>query len=108
MGGFRYIATAVVASAASFAIAATTGWGLGERTTRFINARPGDSVTFIGLDLFCSALRSDPDHTEVGPIIYCSRYSSPTNSRAMGASKYHYYITNATGDRVIYKANRTP
>jgi hypothetical protein len=108
MRGFRYIATAVVASAVSFAIASATGWGHGERTARFLTARPGDGVTFAGLDLFCNVERSDPDHVEAGPVMYCNRYSVKGDSRAMGASRYHYYVTNATGDRITFKVSRAP
>jgi hypothetical protein len=108
VAGLRYIATAVVASAASFVIAAATGWGHGNRTTRFLNARPGDTVTFIGLDLGCSFFRSDPDHHEVGPLLYCDRTSEAGNSRGMGASKYHLYLTTEPPSRRIFVANRAP
>jgi hypothetical protein len=82
--------------------------GNGNHTTRFLNARPGDTVTFIGLDLGCTYFRSDPDHHEVGPILYCDRNSEAGKSRAMGASGYHFFWTNTSGLTRIYRVNRAP
>ncbi len=109
MVAFRYVATALLASAVSFAIAATTGWGHGGiRTHRILTARTGDAVTFVGLDLFCLVNSPDPKHVEAGPVVHCLRQSKPEHSRAIGASKDRYYVTDPSGNRIIYSVGRTP
>lgn len=103
----RYVLTALVASLASFAVAATTGLAFQDGGSPFFTVTPGDSVHFRGLDLFCTTWRNDPDGNEAGPVFYCTRYSD-SDSRAIGGSKYSFFVSDTAGRRVIYTAPRRP
>lgn len=112
MRKFRYVLVAALASACSFGIAATTGWASKEQVTRFFTARVGDSVTFKGVDLFCSLNSHDSSASnDPGPALYCARYSSETSSgssRATVTTLYHYAISDESGARRAYLVSRAP
>jgi hypothetical protein len=91
----------------------STGVALGQqnKSERYVTARVGDSIYVPAVDLYCAVWRSDPDHHEVGPFLYCNRSSASNQgekSRAIGASRYHYLITNATGQYQSYRVSRSP
>jgi hypothetical protein len=70
--------------------------------------KPGDNVTFVGLDLFCRVFPTGADPTAARPELYCSRKSGNGHSRAIVATRFHYYVTDESGVPSVYQASRTP
>jgi hypothetical protein len=85
------------------------GVGIAATQTRFITVRPGTSITFAGLDLFCDYAASDADHHDPGPSMYCERASSiPHGSRSFSVSRYHVNVTTEGGSQIVYRVTRAP
>lgn len=123
----RYLLVAGVTALGCFAVAAGTGWASHRSQANYLlTARPGDDVRFVGLDLVCftspsDASQSDPSvtndpnpaHRDPGPTMACSRWSVykanlGRQSRWMGASNYHYWISGRTGNSEWLRVSRSP
>ena len=96
------VATALVCTML-YAVPATSS------TTARKTIRIGDYVTVPALDLGCATFRKDPNKTEPGPGMYCSRESSAEgeDSAAVYITRYRIIIWNTSGYR-SYRVNRKP
>jgi len=107
---FRKISLVAAASlAASLGIAVGTGWGSHNAAARPVfDAKVGDSIIIRAIDLYCKVYRRDPDRHETGPLMHCRRDSSYQATRAIGASRSHYFVTSPKANRIVYKVSRAP
>ena len=96
----RTFAAVVATADVCFAVSVSTGFASHRSAERYVTVRPGDGITVRGLDLFCSVMRSDPDHHEVGPVMYCNRHSA-RYSRAVSISRFHMELSNASGTYIV-------
>lgn len=106
----RYGLVATVAALATTAVLWTAGAfaSSDQRQAKTVTIRPGQAATFVGVDLFCHIEASDPDHHETGPIFFCTRNSATGHSRSIGGSKYHFYVSDESGNYIVYRVARTP
>ena len=104
----RVVATAIVTATVCFAITATAGFAHRQARSTFVVLKPGGKFRVNGLDLFCDIFRSDPDHREAGPVMFCNRDSVSGNSRAVSVSKYHYEVSDESENYVVYRVSRAP
>jgi hypothetical protein len=106
------LVTALLTAAVCFAVTATTGFASQDTASRHLPAvKIGDDLTIPSLDLYCAVYRTDPDHLEVGPILYCNRNSADSqhaNSRGFGASRFHIFVSTANGNANGYTVTRSP
>lgn len=98
--------TAIATALITFAI--SNDISRASKATRFVTVRPGSYITFSGLDLACSYDKVDPDHNEAGPVFYCGRPSVNFRSRSVGGSRYHFWTSNRTGNKIVFEVARTP
>jgi hypothetical protein len=87
----RYGIVGLVASAASFGIAAATTGASSTRPHHFYPA-PGDSITIRSVDLLCHVYRNDPTRFDISSTLFCVRASEPGSSRGFGASREHIWV----------------
>src|SRR2546421_1634252 len=102
---FLTLAAGVAVGAAAVAAPALSSPSSGQR---YMTARIGDNVLFPAIDVECGVYRTDADHHESGPVIFCGRPSAKYNSRDWGASRYHVWVTDRTGNYIVYKVARAP
>jgi hypothetical protein len=69
---------------------------------------PGAFLQVRGIDLSCRVFRHDPRRQEIGPLMYCNRTSAPKKSRAIGASMWHYFISQGNGRLRVLRVTRSP
>jgi hypothetical protein len=105
----KIILVAIASLATSLGIAVGTGWGSHNAGSRHVfDARVGDSIIIRAVDLYCKVYRRDPERRETGPLMYCRRDSSYQATRAIGASRNHFFVTSPKGDHVVYEIVRGP
>jgi hypothetical protein len=104
----RTLLTLAAGVALGAAAVAAPALGSHHAAQRFMTARIGDNVVFPAIDAECGVYRTDPDHYESGPIIFCGRPSAKYKSRDWGASRYHVWISDRTGNYIAYKVARAP
>ena len=47
-----------------------------------------------GVDLSCDLFKTDPDHHDTGPLLFCNRNSVANNSASFGASRVRICVSN--------------
>ena len=101
----------VIVAAAGLAISLgiVTGAGGGSQSAgvrHVFDAKVGDAIIIRALDLYCRVYRRDPDRHETGPMMSCRRNSSYRLTRAIGASRSHYFVTRPDGIHLAYRVVR--
>ena len=91
-----------------------TATGYAVTKSRPITIRPESGLAFQGLDFGCYYSRSDPNKTEVGPLLDCGRVSTSHGSsncvgRRLRISRFHIIVWNACNGPVTQtRFNRSP
>jgi hypothetical protein len=108
MGLLKYALVAALAAGVTFGFAAARTEASHPADARLVVVQPGVLVQVRGIDLSCRVYRHDPRHSEIGPLMYCDRTSAPRQSRGIGASMWHYFVSESTGRFRMYRVARSP
>jgi hypothetical protein len=105
----KYGLVAAIASASTLGIMATEGRASHAHNQRLISIATGDRFFVRSIDLGCVVAARDPDGIEkTGPIVFCGRWSAAGDSRSVGISKYHYYVTDESSNSLVARYFRAP
>ena len=108
MGLLKYTLVAALTASVAFGLAAARGQASHAPDARVVVVQPGVLIQVRGIDLSCHVYRHDPRRQELGPVMYCDRTSAPRESRGIGASMWHYFVSESTGRFRMFRVGRSP
>lgn len=104
----KYVLVAALAVSVAFGFTAARGQASHGVDARLVVVQPGVLIQVRGIDLTCRVWRRDPRHQEIGPLMYCDRTSASRKSRGIGASMWHYFISQGNGKLRVIRVTRSP
>ena len=107
--------TAMVTTAACLLIATATGFATQRAGGNVLTMQVGDLLIVPGVDLSCDLFKTDPDHHDTGPLLFCNRNSVANNpkdaasiSASFGASRFHLRLEPPGSRTWKYTVTRSP
>lgn len=107
-GLLKYLLVIALAASVAFGFTAARGQASHPVDARLVVVEPGVLIEVRGIDLSCRVYLRDPRHQEIGPVMYCDRTSAPRKSRGIGASMWHYFISQGNGRLRALRVTRSP
>ncbi len=107
--------TAMGTTAACLLFATATGFATQRASGNVLTMRAGDLLIVPGVDLSCDLFKTDPDHHDTGPLLFCNRNSVANNpkdatslSASFGASRFHLRLEPSGSGSWEYTVTRSP
>ena len=100
--------TAMATTAACLLIATATGFANQRAGGNVLTMQVGDLLIVPGVDLSCDLFKTDPDHHDTGPLLFCNRNSVANNSASFGASRVHLRLEPSGSRSWKYAVTRSP